>query len=70
MDVSILEGKEVYCLDQLALRDVEAIKYNKDKDVLLIKLKTPLTDEDGKSPTYELVRIKDCVHPDTDELDS
>ncbi len=51
------------------LRDLISLKYDRERDVLLLRTKTPLFDEDGESPTYELrprkeSLVKEIVRPD------
>ncbi len=40
--------------NNLHVRDLISLAYDPERDVLLLKTKTPIFDEDGENPTYEL----------------
>ncbi len=53
------------------VRDIISLKYDPERDVLLLRTKTPLFDEDGANSTYELrpreeSLVKEFVIPDDD----
>ncbi len=49
------KGSDEYT-DAVCLRDIISIVYDSKEDALLVKVKTPLRNEDGESPTYKLKR--------------